>query len=110
MDVDEREIFLFLKTYGTDFVALREICRRAGGRKRYHEDHEWARPTLQRMVERAILETNSEGQYRVKPVPRKKKGNRWVSPDIAKILQESGVEAESVTGEDIAPDDYYEQL
>ena len=109
MDVDEREIYLFLKTYGADYVALREICRRAGGRKRYHEDHEWARPILQRMVERAILETNSEGQYRVKPVPKKKKGDRWVSPDIAKILQESGVEVEGAE-QDIASDDYYEQL
>ncbi len=109
MDVDEREIFLFLKSYGQDFVALREICRRAGGRRRYHEDHEWARPILQRMVERAILETNSEGQYRVKLVAKKKKDDRWVSPDIAKILQESGVEMES-SGGDIASDEYYEQL
>jgi hypothetical protein len=110
MDVDEREIYLFLKTYGADYVALREICRRAGGRKRYHEDHEWARPILQRMVERAILETNSEGQYRVKPVPKRKKGNRWMSPDIAKILQESGVEVEGTGDADLGSDEYYEQL
>jgi|ERR1700733_55479 hypothetical protein len=109
MDVDEREVFLFLKTYGQDFVSLREVCRRAGGRKRYHEDHEWARPILHRMVERHILEINMEGQYRVKPLPKKKKNDRWVSPDIAKILQENGVEVEGPTG-DIAPDDYYEQL
>jgi hypothetical protein len=110
MDIDEREIFLFLKTYGTDFVSLREICRRAGGKKRYHEDHEWARPILNRMHERHILETNSEGQYRVKPVPKKKKNDRWVSPDIAKILKESGVEVEGQGDSDIASDDYYEQL
>ena len=110
MDVDEREIYLFLKTYGADYVALREICRRAGGKKRYHEDHEWARPILQRMVERYILETNSEGQYRVKPAPKKKKGNRWVSPDIAKILQESGVEVEGAGDADLGSDEYYEQL
>lgn len=112
MDADEREIFLFLKSYGQDYVALREICRRAGGRKRYHEDHEWARPTLNRMVERRILETNSEGQYRVKPTPKKQKSEksvRWVSPEIAKILKEGGVEVESSGGE-IGPDDYYEQL
>jgi hypothetical protein len=107
MDVDEREIFLFLKSYGQDFVALREICRRAGGRRRYHEDHEWARPILQRMAERNILETNSDGQYRVRPVAKKKKNDRWVSPDIAKILKENGVEVESG---DIASDEFYEQL
>jgi hypothetical protein len=108
MDVDEREIFNFLKTYGSDFVSAREICRRAGGRKRYHEDHEWAKPILMRMAERSILETNSEGQYRVKPKKQKKAG-RWVSPDIAKILQENGVEVEGQGGE-IAGDEYYEQL
>jgi hypothetical protein len=109
MDVDEREIFNFLKTYGIDFVAAREICRRAGGKKRYHEDHEWAKPILLRMVERSILETNSEGQYRVKQ-EKKHKGSRWVSPDIAKILQENGMEVDSPGAGDIAPDDYYEQL
>ena len=109
MDVDEREIFLFLKTYGQDYVSMREICRRAGGRKRYHEDHEWARPILTRMLERHILEANSEGQYRVKAAPKKKKSDRWVSPEIAKILKESGVEVESGAAE-IGPDDYYEQL
>jgi hypothetical protein len=110
MDIDEREIFLFLKTYGADFVAAREICRRAGGKKRYHEDHEWAKPILIRMAERGILESNSEGQYRVKPTA-KKKGGRWISPDIAKILKESGVEPESAgAGEEIASDEYYEQL
>lgn len=109
MDVDEREIFLFLKTYGADFVASREICRRAGGRKRYHEDHEWAKPILIRMAERGILESNSEGQYRVKPTAKKKEG-RWMSPDIAKILKESGVEPEEKGQEGIGSDDYYEQL
>ena len=110
MDIDEREIFLFLKTYGADFVAAREICRRAGGKKRYHEDHEWAKPILVRMTERGILESNSEGQYRVKPTPKKKEG-RWMSPDIAKILKENGVAPENAgEGEGIASDEYYEQL
>jgi hypothetical protein len=109
MDIDEREIFLFLKTYGADFVAAREICRRASGKKRYHQDHEWAKPILVRMLERGILESNGEGQYRLKPA-KKKKGARWVSPDIAKILQEGGVDVDSPGTTDIASDDYYEQL
>jgi hypothetical protein len=107
MDIDEREIFLFLKSYGADYVAAREICRRAGGRRRYDEDHDWALPILLRMVERSILETNAGGQYRVRPV-KKKKTSRWVSPDIAKILKESGVEPEGGAG--IDSDEYYEQL
>lgn len=107
MDIEEREIFLFLKTYGSTFVAAREICRRAGGRRRYDEDHEWAKPILARMVERSILESNSEGQYRIKPV-KKKKDTKWVSPDIARILKESGVDVD--VGQEAASDEYYEQL
>jgi hypothetical protein len=109
MDLEEREIYLFLKTYGATHVAAREICRRAGGRRRYDEDHEWAKPILARMIERGILETNAEGQYRVKPLKKKKEG-KWVSPEIAKILKESGLEVETA-GPDVAEaDDYYEQL
>ncbi|MGH7940336.1 MAG: hypothetical protein ACREFR_04625 [Limisphaerales bacterium] len=108
MDIDEREIFLFLKTYGVNFVAAREICRRAGGRRRYDEDHEWAKPILNRMVERGILETNAGGQYRLKPRKRKKEA-KWVSPDIAKILKESGLEVDAASPE-ADSDDYYEQL
>ena len=108
MDIEEREIFLFLKTYGATFVAAREICRRAGGRRRYDEDHEWAKPILTRMAERGILESNSEGQYRVKPNKKKNEG-KWVSPDIAKILKESGLEVDTA-GPEIDSDDYYEQL
>ena len=108
VDIDEREIFLFLKTYGSTYVAAREICRKAGGRRKYDEDHEWAKPILTRMVERGILETNSEGQYRVKPMKKKKEG-KWVSPDIAKILKEGGLEVETA-GPDTPSDDDYEQL
>ncbi|HUB88052.1 MAG TPA: hypothetical protein VMB22_09195 [Verrucomicrobiae bacterium] len=112
MDSDEREIFYFLKTWGNEFVSMREICRRAGGKKRYYEDNEWAKPLLIRMHERGILEHDAQGRYRIKPVPKKNKGSRWVSPDIAKILKESGVEVES-PGEgvpDVGSDDYYENL
>ena len=108
VDIEEREIFLFLKTYGATYVAAREICRRAGGRRRYDEDHEWAKPILSRMLERGILESNAEGQFRVKPVKKQKEG-KWVSPDIAKILKESGLEVETA-GTETESDDYYEQL
>lgn len=107
MDADEREIFLFLKSYGSDYVAAHEVCRRAGGKKRYHQDNDWAKPILARMRERGILEASAEGKYRLKP--QKKKGERWVSPEIAKILKEGGVNVESPGGE-TAPDEYYEQL
>lgn len=111
MDADERDIFLFLKSWGNEFVAGREICRRAGGKKRFQENPEWAKPILTRMVERGVLESNATAHFRIKPVSKKKKGKRWISPDIAKILKESGVEVESA-GEEagIGSDEYYDQL
>lgn len=112
MDADEREIYQYLKSYGNQFIAAREICRRAGGRRRYNDDPEWAKPVLLRMVERGILESDSTGHFRIKPIPKNKdKDKRWVSPDIAKTLKDSGVEVESAGEESgIGPDEYYDQL
>jgi hypothetical protein len=114
MDADEREIYQFLKSWGNQFLAPREICRRAGGRKRFHDEPEWAKPVLLRMVERGILESNATGHYRIKPIRKKKEQDkRGVSPDIAKILKEGGVEveAEATDEEDvIGPDEYYDEL
>jgi hypothetical protein len=109
MDSEEREIFQFLKSRGSDFVNGAEIARRAGGKKKFHDDPAWAKPILARMQERGLLEHNALGQYRIKPVGKKSKGNRWVAPDIAKILEESGVQIDSAGGE-TATDEYYEGL
>ena len=111
MDSDEREIYEFLKSRELEFVHAREICRRAAGKHRFQQDPEWAKPVLVRMSERGILETNVTGHYRIKRVPKKNKNRRWVSPDIARILKESGVEVESTGEETTAGDDeYYDKL
>lgn len=109
MDSDEREIFSFLKTTGKDYVAAREICRRAAGKKRFHDEPDWAKPILQSMAERGILETDGTGRYRIKPKP-KRSGGRWISPDIEKLLKEKGVAVESQTASELADDEHYEQL
>jgi predicted transcriptional regulator of viral defense system len=108
MDSEEREIFYFLKTWGEEFVSAKEIARRASGKQKFHKDPEWARPILMRMQERSVLESDSQGRYRIKPVPKKNKNKRWVSPDIAKILAESGVQVEGSA--EVATDEYYDQL
>jgi hypothetical protein len=122
---DERDIFQFLKTWSSMFISSSEIARRVGGRKRVHADPRWAKPILVSMADRGILETDLLGRYRIKPVRRKKR-EKWVAPDIAKILAEhnlpipgehaaghgaSGNVAAVTGGEgEIAEDDYYEQL
>lgn len=102
MDADEREIFNFLKTFGEEWVASKEICRRAGGKKRFSQDNSWAMPILQRMKERNILEGDALGRYRITP----SKKDRWMSPEIEKILREKGVQ---VDAEGPGPDEHFEQ-
>lgn len=109
MDATEREIFYYLKTWGKEYVSAKEICRRAGGKKMYHENPDWAKPILQSMAERSILESDALGRYRVKPMPKKSRGGHWISPEIEKILKESGVAVESKS-EEHGPDEHYEQL
>ena len=110
MDADERDIFQFLKTRGDEFVGAMEIARRAGGKKRFYDDPDWAKPLLIRMQERGIVESDAMGRFRVKPIARKGKNKRWVAPDIAKILEESGVAVESEGASELGSDDYYEEL
>ncbi len=110
MDTDERDIFQFLKIWGTEFTNAKEVARRAASKKKFYDDPDWAKPILMRMEERGILESDIQGRFRIKPVSRKKKAMQWVAPDIAKILKESGVEVEAGGEGDIADDEYYEQL
>ena len=111
MDAEEREIYYFLKSWKDTFVAAREIARRAGGKRRYHYEPEWAKPVLTRMVERGILETDSAGHYRLKPPDKKlDKRKRWTSPAVVRILQRSGKDFSEVikTADDL--DEYYDKL
>jgi hypothetical protein len=108
MDTEEREIFHFLQTWGDQFVGLKEIARRASGKKKFYDNPDWPKPLLTRMQERGVLESNSLGQYRIKPVSKKSKDKKWVSPDIAKILQENGVQVDGVT--ETGSEEYYDGL
>ncbi len=110
MDADEREIYYYLKSQKRSFVPSRDIARRVGGKRRVRYNPDWAAPVLFRMVERGILERNESDSYRIKPMPKPEtKGKHWVSPQVAKLLKESGKEFENVvTSED--EDDYYEKL
>ena len=97
MDADERDICLYLKGFPGQFVSFKEISRRAGGKRRYREEPEWATVVLARMVEKHMIESDSTGHYRLKPKPKnREKQTRWVSPGIRKILERSGKEFDGV--------------
>ena len=100
MDADEQQIFDYLQTYGEEWVSGREISRRAGGKKRFAEDNNWARPVLFRLRAARIIEANQSGQYRLRPDPDKKgEKKQWIAPDIEKILKEGGIDVNAADTE-----------
>jgi hypothetical protein len=108
MDADEREIYYYLKGWQGQFVSPREIARRAAGKQRFRESADWAKPILIRMVERGVLEADAAGYYRIKPIQKRERRQKWVSPHIAKILKESGKDFSQAFVVD--EDEYYENL
>jgi hypothetical protein len=109
MTSDEREIFAYLQTWGTEFISAKEISRRAGSKKHYHEDNDWAKPLLTGMAERGVLESDTMGRFRIKP-EKKNHNQRWVSPEIEKILKEKGLAVDGAETNPAADDDHYDQL
>ena len=67
-------------------------------------------PVLQRMTERAVIESDGSEAYRLKPVPKQvTRGRVWVSAEIAKLFQRSGKEFTQVmTLDDVEA--YYDRL
>ncbi len=110
MTAPEREIYYYLKARRHEHVPLREISRRTGGKRRFRVNPDWARPILESMTERGILENDPRHGYRLKPIPRKDtEGKHWVSPEIAKILKTSGKSFNNVMTVD-DEDEYYDKL
>jgi hypothetical protein len=90
MDADERAICVYLKSFPDQFIAAREIARRAGGKWRFREDPEWAAPVLARLVEKGLIEPDSTGHFKLRQKPQATKPKQWVSPQLKKILEQSG--------------------
>ena len=87
---DENQILQYLKAAPEAYVSLRQIARKAGGKRKYAQSPTWAHPIVLRMVEQGLLETDSFGHYRIKL--QKKTGAKTASlaPHIAEILKKSG--------------------
>ncbi len=72
LSADELGILEYLKSWNGKFVPMMEICRRAGGRRRYEESQHWARALMSRLVDLKLVQVNERGHYRV-PVAEKPK-------------------------------------
>lgn len=104
MDSDEREIYEYLKSWPQHYISAREICLRAGGKRRFREDSRWALPALARLVKTGLLEVDASDRYRISnpesrsAMPAPPKPRRWVAPHIARILKLSGKDFGDVDG------------
>jgi len=90
MDADERMVCDYLRTFRGQFVAGREISKKAAGKWRFRENPSWAVPVLGRLVERKVVESDGLGHFKFIVVKPKKGEKRWVSPQIKKLLEKSG--------------------
>ena len=95
MSSEELDILRYLKSMPKAFFSMREICRRAGGKRVYRENPSWARPHLPRLVEKGLIETDGSGHYRIKSEQPGQPGalkakRKWVSPQMARLLKASG--------------------
>lgn len=59
MNPDDRLIVAYLKSWPRLFVSAREIARRAGGKRRFRDEPQWAFPILARLVEQEMIETDA---------------------------------------------------
>ena len=109
MDADEKDIFRYLHTEPEQFIAANAISRHAGGKNKFRESPDWAKGALLRMVERGILETDAGGAYRLKPIPAPDATRRWVSPQLAELLRNSGKKFNGVIHEGDT-ESYYDSL
>lgn len=111
MDADEKDIYRYLKSQAGVFLQANLISRHAGGRGRFQADPDWARTVLMRMEERGIVQRDDTGAYQLKPIPQDLgRSAKWVSPQIAEILERSGKKFDVKTrnaGDDEA---YYDSL
>src|SRR5512140_3631214 len=61
MDADERDVCNYLKSWPGEFVSGRDVARRAGGKRRFRAEPEWAVPVLTRLVEMGLVDSDSTG-------------------------------------------------
>jgi CheY-like chemotaxis protein len=70
MGADERDICIYLESCPGQLVSGIEIAKRAGGKKRHRENPNWAVQPLLHLVEAALIETDANNHYRLKPTEK----------------------------------------
>ena len=66
MTYDEMAVLNFLRGTPTEFLARREIARKALKRTVFEDDPHWADAPLAALVEQGLVEQDDSGHYRIK--------------------------------------------
>src|SRR4051812_42498317 len=66
LSADELQILDYLRGWNEKFITMMEICRRAGGRRKYEDTPDWAKNLMSRLVEGGMVQVNERGHYRIK--------------------------------------------
>jgi len=90
MNADELTVCTYLKGFPGQFVSGKEVCRRAGGKRRAMNEPRWAIPVLKGLVEQRIVESDATGHFRFILKPQTKTAKKWVSPQVYRLLKASG--------------------
>jgi len=64
---EELQILAYLKSWNGTSISIMEICRSAGGRKKFKETPHWAKSLMSRLVEAKLVIVNDRGHYCVHP-------------------------------------------
>jgi CheY-like chemotaxis protein len=85
LDADERDICIYLESCPGPPLSGTDIAKRAGGKRRYQENPNWAVKPLLRLLETGLIETDSNGHYRIKPTGKtgsQQSASSPVSPSV----------------------------
>jgi len=104
MEADEKLIQLYLKSMPGQFISGREIARRAAGKSRFRDEPDWAAPVLRELEEKGKIEKDAAGHYRLKGATEKKPEKKWISPQMKRILEQSGKDFHVINEEDYLDD------
>jgi hypothetical protein len=124
---DEIEIIEYLKSWKGEFVSVAEICRRAGGKRKFEQEPNWAKLMMARLVDAGVVEVNDRGHFgycaqnAVLAAQTKRSGNNNYSsprgpardvggdffPETKSVLAGQEVASSEASGPQIIDEDYF---
>lgn len=99
------DILSYFKANPKVWVKAKELARQVGGKFRFEQNPDWAKPTLKKFANKELIEVDSAGAYRLKPKQRDQRPRIFVTPEIAAALRRAGKDLKVDIGEK-EPDEY----